>query len=655
VQGWASRFGELRRIEGVEPPRRLELLPYVAGGSTLTGERDPADPFDDGRNLEGRMGADLKLGIGTNLTLEATVNPDFGQIEADPAVVNLTAFESFFSERRPFFTEGSQLIAGGVNNYFYSRRVGAAPSGPAEGDFVDYPSRTTILGAAKLTGRTASGTSLAVLGALTGEEHARTFDAALDVFDRVRVSPRTAWGAGRVLQQFGGSGSTASLLVTGVHRDLDEGDPLASRLTRDALSVSGESLIRLDGGTYEIFLNAGLSHVSGDSLAITRLQRATQRYFQRPDADHLEVDPLRTSLGGLKAQARVEKTGGEHWLWETFFDVESPEVEFNDLGRLTTGDGLQTRQSLTWRETEPGRLFRAWRVSASHSSEWNFGWDRQYTRLGANGNVTWGNFWTTSASTTLSLRAQDQRLTRGGPSMGTPLGWSSSLSVRSPGSAETRWDAGLDFGRDELGGWNARAGGNVSFRPSPRWQLSLGPSWERDTNPRQFVTSRGGGGPETWGGRYVFAFTDRTTLSTQLRAGFTMRPDLNLDLYAEPFAASGRFYDFGHLRSARGNDLLVYGSEGTSVERGPGGDHTVRDGTDTFVIENRDFNVRSFRSTTVLRWEWRPGSTLYLVWQQDRSEDEEIGTRAGLGDVLGSLGTTGDNFLAVKASLWIPR
>ena len=228
---------------------------------------------------------------------------------------------------------------------------------------MDYPSSTTILGAAKLTGRTSSGTSVAVLGALTGEEHARTFDSELAAIDRVRVTPRTAWAAGRLLQQFGDAGSTASVLVTGVRRDLAAGDPLAALLTRDALSLSGESLLRFQGGTYEIFLNVGLSHVSGDSAVITRLQRASQRYFQRPDANHLEVDSSRTAMTGLKAQARVEKTSGRHWLWQSFFDVESPDVEFNDVGRLTTGDGLSTRQSLIYRETEPGRHLRGYSLS----------------------------------------------------------------------------------------------------------------------------------------------------------------------------------------------------------------------------------------------------------------------------------------------------
>ena len=191
---WASLFGDLHGIDGIRPMRRLELLPYLAGASHLIKDRDRDDPFTGGGNLEGRVGLDVKLGLGSNLTLEATVNPDFGQVEADPAEVNLSAFETFFDERRPFFIEGSDLLTGNANNYFYSRRIGAAPTGPASGDFVDYPSTSTIFGAAKLTGRLESGLSIGMLGAVTAQESARTFSVPQE-FGRVRRrrGQPTAW------------------------------------------------------------------------------------------------------------------------------------------------------------------------------------------------------------------------------------------------------------------------------------------------------------------------------------------------------------------------------------------------------------------------------------------------------------------------------
>ena len=189
--------------------------------------------------------------------------------------------------------------------------------------------------------------------------------------------------------------------------------------------------------------------------------------------------------------------------------------------------------------------------------------------------------------------------------------------------------------------------------PGPQWQVSLSPSYERQVDPRQYLTTLSGGSASTYGNRYIFAFIDRTTLSLQARVNYTLRPDLNLDLYAQPFAASGRYYDFGEVPEPRSRILRTYGTDGTTIERIPDGDYEVIDGTETFVLANRDFNVRSFRSTSVLRWEWRPGSTFYVVWQQDRSGFKEIGDRVGPRDLFRSLTTPGDNLFAVKVRYWL--
>ncbi|OFW28332.1 MAG: hypothetical protein A3G76_02900 [Acidobacteria bacterium RIFCSPLOWO2_12_FULL_65_11] len=358
----ASLFGDLHGIDGIRPTRRLELLPFISSDARVVGDRDPNDPFTSGANMAGRVGLDLKMGLGSSLTLAATVNPDFGQVEADPAVVNLSAFETFFGERRPFFVEGSQLLTGNVNNYFYSRRIGAAPPGQASGDFVDAPSTSTILGAAKLTGRLASGTSVGMLTAVTAQETAQTFTAPA-TFGSVRVAPWTTYGVARVQQEFGPPGSVVGLMATTVHRRLGTANPLSARLTRNALTFSGDSIVRLVDGEYEARFNAGLSYVGGDPAAIDRLQRSSARYFQRRDATYVQYDPLRTSLAGTKAGASIERRRGRHWLWDANVQIESPEFETNDLGRTSSSDGIGTGGRLQYRETVPGRWFRDYEIS----------------------------------------------------------------------------------------------------------------------------------------------------------------------------------------------------------------------------------------------------------------------------------------------------
>ena len=652
-QAWASRFGDLRGIARLRPPRRIEVLPYVGGASTVNADRDTRNPFDDGRNLTSRAGLDLKVGLGPNLTLDATFNPDFGQIEADPSEVNLTASETFFDEKRPFFTEGARLLnMPHATNFFYSRRIGAAPAPPSFGDFVDSPREARILGAAKLTGRLPSGTSLGMMAAVTDEGFASVAHLDPARVERVRVAPRTAYGLVRVQQEFGASGSTAAVMATAVHRDLEEGDPLAAVLVRNAFGAAADTILRFRDGQYELRSFAGLTVVSGDARALGRIQRSSVHYFQRPDRTYWLYDPTRTQMAGSKFGIAVERTGGRHWLWSSDLQVESPGFEANDIGRLSSADGIVLTSTLHYRETVPGARFRNYSVGLVQANDWNRAFDRQVGSVRAEAEVTFLNFWTAGLSTGPDLRLMSATLTRGGPLMGGPGGWTTIATLASRAAARTVWTATATAATDELGGSLVDAGGTLSFRPGSRWRLSLGPRYVRETDPRQYVATLDGGRAETYGRRYVFSSIERSTLSAQLRVGYTPRPDLDVDLYAEPFAASGRYDDFGELPASRARDLRVYGTGGTTIALQPDGSRTVTDGDAVFTLRDPDFAVRSFRSSLVLRWEWRPGSLLHLVWQQDRRASEGWSGRAGLDDVFRSLGAPGRNVFAVKVSYW---
>ncbi len=653
--GYASRFGNLVGIEGIEPRRGVELTPYVAGNLTRTAEPDPDDPFAEETDGTVRAGGDLKLGLGPNLTLDATINPDFGQVEADPAEVNLSAFETFFPERRPFFLEGAEVFDARGPDYFYSRRIGASPSGSTPGDFADVPSNTTILGAGKLTGRIGSGLSVGVLAAATSEERARTFDAESDRFGTIEVEPFTGYGVARLQQQFGASQSTAGVILTGVRRDLEEGHGLEALLPRQAMAGGADWNLRFRGGEYELSGDVGLSHVTGDSAAILGLQQSSARYYQRPDADHVDLDPTRTSLSGYSASLGIERNSGEHWLWEAFVNARSPGFEINDLGRLSQTDRIFGLGRLTFRETRPGSFYRDWSAHLTSENLWNFDGTKTFQALRFDGDLRFRNFWQASVTGWVDFRAQNDRLTRGGPLMGTGRAWTAIASLGNAFTAANRWQGRVHYGESETGEETIRLSGELSFRPGPRWRLSIQPQWLKTTDPRQYVDTVDGGGEDTFGRRYVFAFIDRTTISTQLRLEYTFRPDLTLEGYAEPFAASGRFYGFGELAAAGSRELRTYGeAPGTSIEEGPDGAYAVTDGDAAFALDQPDFNVRSLRSNLVLRWEWLPGSTLFLVWQQDRATSTERGNEVGVGDVWDTFDAPGDNFFAVKATYWIP-
>jgi hypothetical protein len=649
--GWASRMGLLRGIRDIRPSRRIELVPYVALDSRLANAIDRADPFAREHETSARAGADLKLGLGPSFTLDVTVNPDFGQVEADPAEVNLTAFETFFDERRPFFTEGSELLEG--RGLFYSRRIGASPPGRSGADYAEPADHTSILGAAKLTGRTASRLSVAGLAAVTQRETVRTFDASTRTFGDAVVAPLTGYAVAAARQQFGKSGSTVEALLTAVHRDMQPGSALAALLTRNALSGIAEGRLRWAGGTYDASAHLGFTHVRGDSAAIDSLQRSSRRYWQRPDAAHVEIDPRRLTLGGTMLGINYSKLAGAHWLWDIDYWQESPGLEPNDIGAFGSVDDRGLGWYLVYRETRPKGWYRSYSVAIGGATEWNFEGVQRGTDTSLEFNTTLANYLRINTDFWYDLRGQSDDLTRGGPLMGTGRGWGTRLEVQNRSGARSRWGVEVGEERSEFGGWSRDIEGSFSFRPGSQWEISIDPSWGRAEDPRQYVMTVDDGRPETFGKRYVFAHVDRSEVATRLRVNYTFTPNLTLETYAEPFASSGRYHGFGELLAPRARELLEYGTRGTSITTNPDGSHTVTANGDSLVIENEDFNVRSLRSNVVLRWEWRPGSAIYVVWQQDHEADRPF-DMVGPGDLWDALRTSGDSFFAVKVTYWLP-
>jgi hypothetical protein len=237
--------------------------------------------------------------------------------------------------------------------------------------------------------------------------------------------------------------------------------------------------------------------------------------------------------------------------------------------------------------------------------------------------------------------------------MGTAASHHVMTRISNNRASNFNWRTRVSYIWNDLDGFDFSTSARFSFKPTDALELSLEPEYERERTARQYFDEFGNGRDVTFGQRYVFSAIDRSTLSTQIRLNYAVTPDLSLELYAEPFAASGKRFDYGELLKPRSKDLRFYGTDGTTItENGEG--FTVTDGADTFELENRDFNVRSFRSNFVLRWEWRRGSTLFLVWQQDRSSEDEQGDFVTPRSLFDSLSASGDNFLALKVSYWLP-
>lgn len=671
--GWASRFGNLVGIEGIKPSRRLELLPYVASDGRFTNNFATGDPYDDGSTLAGRVGGDLKMGLGPNLTLDVTFNPDFGQVEADPAEVNLTAYETRFEEKRPFFIEGNDLFSTIGPNYFYSRRIGSPPHGRALRDsvtterhgspnhnFVDAPGYSTILGAAKVTGRLQSGTSIGGLIAVTDSEYASFKDseylyidsltdplnhdttaAGPAVVGETKVEPTTVHGVIRVKQDFGEGGSTAGFILTGLTRNMDDVGLLAKTLTKQAYSGGIDWDIRFLDRTYSLRGWAGFSHITGTESAILKKQRHSAHYYQRPDASHVEVDSTRTSLSGYTGGIGFEKEGGDHWLYELGTIFESPGLELNDAGILSNADDIESWAELTYRETRLGRHFRNYKISLEGNTGWNFGGIRQYSNVGLEVEATWLNYWITNLDFKYHDGGLDDALTRGGPLAEAPDSWSLSTFVSNNYFAVTQYSVNASYAHDVLGGYVFSLGTSVSSRIRDRIRLSISTRYQETDSKRQYVGHAIPNGGDSSDPEYVFSHLAQSRLVTEVRGSYFFSPFLSLELYAEPFAESGRYYNYGVL-SGPGSPYLDFH------------DSTSRSNNFESFDTDSDYGYRSFRSSMVLRWEFVLGSTAYFVWQRNMSDNVNPGRTVRFGSLFDGFSGDGVDMVAIKISHWLP-
>ena len=660
TRNWASHFGELRGIRGIRSPVRIELLPYVAGSGTLTSSSlTEGDPFVDELGTEARVGLDAKIGLGPNLTLDATVNPDFGQVEADPAEVNLSAFETFFEEQRPFFVEGARLLEGSGSNFFYSRRIGAAPRGslPEDVTAADVPTTSPILGALKLTGRLPSRLSIGALSAITRRTHA---DVAIldpetgnELRDEVAVEPLTAFNVVRVEQELGAHSSRVGGTLTGVYRDLEGDEDLADQLVRYAVTGGVDWNLRFADARYEITGDLGFSTIGGAAEAVAQRQLSSAHYYQRPDQDHVEFDPRRRSLLGWRAGLGGGRRSGA-WQWSGLFEAESPGFDLNDVGLLRSADDLAFIGDVNYSHAEPSDLLHEWSVRLLGFQEWNFGGVRKPGAINLLGSATLPNFWRLSAGSRLGFPGQNDDLTRGGQLVGRDWAAGGDVSISNSFSSRQRWQVavGADWGDVGLAGVFALA--SITLRPVDRLELSLTPSYFYRRDNRQYIDTITGTGQATAGDRYVFAEVERHELVMQTRLQVVFTPDLAVELYAEPFASSGRFSRFGELPESASRDLRFYGEASNTDIVGLDGVYSVTDGDDSFQVSNPDFTALSLRSTLVLRWELLPGSTLFLVWQQNRGESLAVGSPVSIGDLGESITSPGQHTVAVKLSYWWP-
>lgn len=664
ASGFVSRFPLLEGLDGIQPPRRIEIMPYVTAKAEYL-RHGTGDPFNDGSRYRPGAGADFKFGVGANLTLTGTVNPDFGQVEVDPAVVNLSDVEVFFEERRPFFIEGADIFDfgwGGSNNYWgfnwashdflYTRRIGRTPSGSVpEADFSDLPQGTHILGAGKLSGKVGSW-NIGGLSALTKRESAELATGTSRT--AAEIEPLANYTALRAQKEMNGGRQGLGFIATATGRFFD--DPrLRAEMNSSGLALGMDGWTFLDREKVWVIAGwAGMSRVSGTRERMLQLQQNSAHYFQRPDASHVEVDSTATSLFGYAGRLILNKQKGD-WRVNAGFGLLDPGFEINDLGFAPRTDLLNSHFVLTRRFTRPNSWYRRLTLNTAVFGAWDFGGTRTGSGLWHSGSFQWKSFAWSRWRLAYYPDRMNVRNTRGGPRMQAPSGFEGATGWTSDERKNLTVNADVGFSRFRLDNdksWWVET--SVEWKPTSKLAISVGPGYSRNGDGAQYIgTFTDPLATSTYGARYVFGDLVQDTWSGNIRLNWIFSPRLSLELFAQPLLSTGEYTTVKELARPGTYDFNRYGENGSTYDRDTGiADPDGAGPAAPIEVGNPDFTFASLRGNAVMRWEYAPGSTLFLVWTHNRAYDV-TGETTSIGEAVRELRhAPSDNVLMVKVSYW---
>ncbi len=662
---FVSKFYDLVGIENIKPSGNIEIMPYFTTKAEYL-KHSLGDPFNDGSKYSPGIGGDLKMSVGSNLKLNATINPDFGQVEIDPAVINLSDVETFFSEKRPFFTEGATIFnfgQGGATNYwgfnwgnpifFYSRRIGRIPQGSIpDADYADIPVGTHILGATKLTGKIGDNWSIGTIQALTNKEYAE-----LDIDgerSKVEIEPLTYYGVVRAQKEFSEGAQGFGGVATLTARKFDD-DRLKEEINKNAFTSGIDGWVFLDSSKTWVFAGVmGFTQVTGTKERILELQQNSQHYFQRPDAKKFRLDSNTTSLSGYAGRFVLNKQKG-NFFFNSAFGFLSPGFDVNDVGFLYRADVINMHVGAGYFWNEPTKSYRYLELGGAVFGNMDF--DRNLTGNGIFhfGSIQFLNYYWLNWNLGLYDASVNNRMTRGGPLSINPASLDFSINLNS----DQRKDLTFGFGFNTGGKYDYplywQVYSDIQYRPLSNILISVSPFYNRDYDFAQWVDAFDDPtAANTFGKRYVFAELSQHTFGAGIRLNWTFTPKLSLQIYLQPLISSGDYKNFKELAKPRtysfnqyqiddalqNNEEFFVDPDGNGPSQG-------------FVVSNPDFNFKSLRGNAVLRWEYLPGSVLYFVWTQTRSDEENIGEFKFKKSFDRLLDAHPDNIFLIKFTYWL--
>ncbi len=651
--GVMYNFGELRGIKGLKKSQRLEIMPYSLG-DLRTIKKEPGNPFaSKGRAWGGNVGLDAKIGISSNFTIDMTVNPDFGQVESDPSVMNLTAFETFYQEKRPFFLEGLTIFNYKFDNQslFYSRRIGHSPSltiGPEGNFYVKSPEKTSILSAVKFSGTTSKGLSVGLIQSVTANEYARLRDSEGNKSSRL-VEPLTNYMVARVQKGYKEGNTVVGGILTSTNRFIE--DPNLEFLGNDAYT-GGLDLLH-HWRDKEFFIDARLigSYLNGSREAITLLQQSSARYFHRPGANYLDFDTSRTSLSGYGGKIHIGKGSKGFWRYSTGITWLSPGLELNDLGYMNTADEIRNENEVAYFVNKPVSIFRTYRITLEQFNTWNF----NGTYLGSGNHLAFNsefkNQWAFDANFIYHSNPVDTKILRGGYDMKMPYDYMVFGNLRTDYSKKIMLSLEYSYeftGNNSASSYQLHPG--ISIRPVNNLKVTMSANYEDNHNDLQYVARRNYLTEE----RYILATIDQETLGLTFRVDLNLTPEFSVQYYGSPFISKGSYSEFKHItdpKAKKFDDRFLLFEDAVLS----GGNYLLdenQDFTPDYLIADPDFNFHQFRSNFVAKWEYRLGSFVYFVWSTERTGNSNQ-SKASFGDSYRQMGKTfPNNIFLIKLSYW---
>ncbi len=662
---FVSRFYDLAGIENIKASSNIEILPYAVTKAEYLQHSD-GDPFNDGSRYSPGFGGDLKMSIGSNLKLNATINPDFGQVEIDPAVINLSDVETFFSEKRPFFTEGSTIFEfgqGGATNYwgfnwgnpqfFYSRRIGKVPQGSIpDADYFDSPLGTHILGAAKLTGKIGDNWSIGTIQAVTQKEMAELQTNGNR--SEVEIEPLTYYGILRAQKEFDEGKQGIGGIATFTSRQFDD-KRLRSEINKNAFTGGIDGWTFLDSSRTWVFAGAlGYTHITGTKERIFDLQRNSRHYFQRPDARVMRLDSNATSLTGYSGRFVLNKEKGNLFI-NSAFGFLSPGFDVNDIGFFYRADVINTHIGAGYFWNEPTDSYRYLELGGALFGNWDFDGNRTGGGIFHFASLQFLNYYWLNWQVGLYPGNVNNRLTRGGPLTLNPDGIELNIFANTDQRKNWVFEFGYSFGGRLEYPFYHQINTEFEFRPASNILFSVSPFYARDNEFSQWVDQFDDPTAEsTFGKRYIFAEMKQHTFGAGIRLNWTFTPKLSLQIYVQPLISSGDYTNFKELAKPKTYNFNQYQlSEAEMTKEEFFVDPDGNGPSQGFTISNPDFNYKSLRGNAVLRWEYLPGSVVYFVWTQTRSDEENIGEFKFKKSFDRLLDARPDNIFMVKFTYWL--